>query len=226
LTGNVSATATFVKEQRVSAKPLSIDFGGVGKNISSPPKTISIENKGTYGLIIGSIELTGTNAPEFQVGNDCLSTLLKNETCSITVTAVAVDLGKLKAEVRINSNDPAHPILTAQIKGKAKPGKISVNRTSIDFGAAKVFETVASVVKVKNMGPSDLTIQSTEVTGTNHADFGIGSLPCPVLHERDECEISVVFSPGSKGARTGRLDIISDDLKRQLVSVGLKGKGK
>jgi N-acetyl-anhydromuramyl-L-alanine amidase AmpD len=81
------------------------DFGLI--NSTSITKTFTIENTtGTTDLIISSIDVSGTNAGNFTVGNITLpKTISVGNSTTFTVTFIPTDIGSRTAIITVNNND-------------------------------------------------------------------------------------------------------------------------
>jgi hypothetical protein len=118
--GDTLVTATFLKSPRIVASPRSMNFGVIDKGITSVPRIVTIQNKGNAPLIISSIEITGTNAAEFEQINGCVSPLARDATCTISVTPTPVSSGTRTADLIIRSNDTKKPSLRIKLRAKVK----------------------------------------------------------------------------------------------------------
>jgi hypothetical protein len=95
--------AATVPTPKISVSPTSLTFTSITVN-TSESKSITITNKGTAALDVGSIFITGS---QFSQTNTCTSALQPNDTCSVTVTFSPVEpAGKKSAAMTIPSNDP------------------------------------------------------------------------------------------------------------------------
>jgi len=79
-----------------------------------------IINKGSAPLIIGAVEITGTNAAEFEPSDDCTKLLTHSGTCSIAVTATPAATGARVADLIIQSNDEKKKSFRIKLRAKAK----------------------------------------------------------------------------------------------------------
>jgi hypothetical protein len=146
--GNVSTGATTSATPQapisnITINPPSLNFHSVNIGKSSI-KTVTVTNTGTTDLVIGTIEITGTDASEFSILNDSCSgqTVASSGTCTIGVRfspesetperfsmveyfKQAMSLLTPKsykqtksAILNIPSNDPDMPILEVPLSGK------------------------------------------------------------------------------------------------------------
>jgi len=213
---------------RISASPMSVNFGAVPVDGSSPEKIVTIKNNGVSDLIIGKIDIAeGLNPSEFSQTSDCLSTPIPAQgSCVISVKfSPVMPYGKKTALMSIESNDPKKPVIKVTLTGQAPPPRISVIPTSIGFGSVSVGSTSSRVVTVMNAGVSALSVGPMEITGTNPSEFSQTN-DCSTLPQGGTCSITVLFAPESAGAKSASLTIHSNDpLKPLGVIVKLAGTG-
>jgi len=118
--GDVAVTATFLKRPNIAVSPRSVNFGVSEKDITSPPRSLTVRNKGTAPLIVTAVEINGPNAAEFKQSNECTVPLTHNGTCTITVTAIPAASGTRVAELIIQSNDEKKQSLRTKLRAKVK----------------------------------------------------------------------------------------------------------
>src|SRR5262245_44188704 len=97
----------------VSSAAQAFDKVEVGKQ--SPPQTFTVENLGGTDLVIGTITVTGSEAPEFRIQQDDCSgqTVAPSGTCLMEVLFAPTSTNAKIATLHIPSNDPDTPLLEA-----------------------------------------------------------------------------------------------------------------
>ncbi|HEY3275503.1 MAG TPA: choice-of-anchor D domain-containing protein [Syntrophorhabdaceae bacterium] len=96
---------------------MSLSFGSVRPGATSSLKTITVKNTGTSDLVIGSIDITGTNASEFSQTNNCTN-ITAGASCVVSGTfAPTPPSGNKSAIVSITSNDPAKLTVNVKLSG-------------------------------------------------------------------------------------------------------------
>jgi hypothetical protein len=116
-------------------------------------------------------------------------------------------------------------ILFPLLSNAATPPKISVKPTSINLGLVKVGGvSTPRMLAIKNTGKSDLTINTITFTGTNAAEFGQTN-DCSTVAKGSSCAINVTLSPTSVGSKSALMSISTNDPKKQIIDVKLRGKG-
>jgi len=104
------------------------------------------------------------------------------------------------------------------------PG-VSLNPTSLDFGTVQVgTPSSPQTVTVTNSGSASLTISTIAISGTNASDFAQTNTCTAVIAPGGTCTISVTFTPGASGSRSGSVTI-TDNAPNSPQSVPLSGTG-
>ena len=120
MAGDILVTATLLKRPMIAVSRRSINFGVIEKDITSAPRIVTVKNKGSAPLIIRAVELTGSNAAEFEPSNGCTTPLTSGAACTITITATPAATGARVADLIIQSNDEKKPSLKIKLRAKAK----------------------------------------------------------------------------------------------------------
>ena len=96
---------------QVSLNPASLSFGTQTVGTTSAAKTVTLTNSGVSFLSVSAISLTGTNASDFLVSNNCGTTVPSGASCTITVTFQPSTTALETAAVSISGNEPGSPVL-------------------------------------------------------------------------------------------------------------------
>jgi len=211
---------------KISVSPLSVNLGSVRVGGISNVKTVAIKNTAKEDFVINSISITGANQSEFSQISGCSIVPAKSRECPITVTfSPAAPFGKKSGIMSISFNDPKKTTIDVKLSGQAPPPKISVSPQSVNFGTVAVGATSATkVVRVRNTGISDLTINGITFAGTNASEFTHTS-DCTTVAKGGSCTITIALSPTSADIKTATMSISSSDPKKSGLNVKLKGKG-
>lgn len=227
ITDNLTVTATFVPEFKISVAPKSLNFKNLKKDVPSEGLAVVITNAGAEPLQILSVGIVGDDAPVFGQTNDCPAELSAGAFCTVTVTATSDNYDTRKAQLQITSNDPKKPLYTVSLKARAKPPKISRKPGSVNFGRVSLGTSVDRTLTITNKGVTDLTFGTLVVAGDNPGDFSFAPAACPTLAREEPCVLTVTFTPSASGKRAAVLNIPSNDPKKQpFLSVKLKGTGQ
>jgi len=207
-------------------------FGSVTVDTKSKPKAVTVANKGTAAVTMGTITLNDTT--DFAISTSASpcpasgSTLAAGATCTIDVVFKPKTTGAKKAALIINDSDPSSP----QIVGLTGTGTslVVLSPSSVTFPAQPVGITSGlTKITLTNNTAASLTLGSTPVTTT--AQFGIGSGPTSctsnqVIAIGQTCFIYVNFTPASVGFLTGTLSVFdSDATSPQTVALSGTGTG-
>ena len=223
---DITVTATFLTATSIWKKPASLNFGTVGVDVLSPQKYVSVRNLNTTDLYIETISVTGANASEFILDEDCTAIPLSSGgTCSIALRVNAQDYGTRRAELVVTSNDTKMPTAKMKLKAKAMPAKIFIQPKTLRFGEVSTVNSAEQQLVIENRGQTPLSISTITMTGAHSDDFTFDAPECVVLQESGTCTLTVTFIPGDIGKRTATLVIYSDAPKKGTVNVKLKGEG-
>lgn len=203
-----------------SVSASSLSFGSQYVSYSSPAQILTLNNSGIGHLRIDGIATGG----DFAQTNDCAGLLAEGATCRISVTFKPTAVGGRNGTLTVTSNDSQHPSLTVPLNGTGMAAPIaSLSATSLNFSALKVGATsLAQTLTLSNRGTGSLTISGINLSSSDFAQTN----RCPAaLSGGQSCTIQVTFKPTAGGARTGTLNVVSNDPARATLSVGLSGTG-
>jgi len=206
-----------------------VDFGAIAQGSVSGTDSVQLTNTGISPLTISSIAIGGVDAAEFTVnaGTCAAATLAVGATCDISVQFAPNAPGAQDAFVEVRHsgfNDPFHLALTGTGAAVGTAANISFAPRSVAFGTvhtAGVSEV--ETITVSNAGGTlPLTITDASIAS---ADFSIADNRCVVdVPINGSCQIDVVFSPTSGGAKAGSLALV-DNAPPGAHSVALSGTG-
>lgn len=91
----------------VLSAPTSLAFGDQVLGGTSSPKSLVISNTGDASLVVNSVNVLGSHAADFVIGNACVTTIAPGASCTATVSFRPMAKGARTATVRITSNAPA-----------------------------------------------------------------------------------------------------------------------
>jgi C1A family cysteine protease len=229
LSGDKTATATFLPPPRISVTSRALKFGLVKKGKQSLTQSISIQNTGSARLSISSIERTGSNGSDFSFVDGCSGFIPAGESCSIDVTVTPLDYGKRSGELRIYSNDTKkQPYYLIKMTANAKAPKISVKPSSLRFeplnAGGLLGSSSAKSVVIENTGLSDLILGTINID--NIADFSLNNNCPPILESGASCTMDFSFLPSDVGVRKGFITVNTNDPKKPSALVKFTGKSE
>lgn len=220
----------------ISVSPTSHDFGNVDGGTSSTAQTFTVSNTGTLGLVISTINMTGTNATEFDIQNDLCSgtTVPQDGICTLDVVFSPVSGEALSATLSIPSNDPDTATLDAPLSGTGLAPEITVTDSiapiddlSLSFEDITVGSSSEQTVTITNDGNADLVLENIAVSDSLVDPFSLVTDNCSgqTLIPTGSCTLTVSFTPLTEAAFSDTFDIPSDDLDENPVTVSLSGTG-
>jgi len=147
----------------ISVSPVSFDFGNVNVGITSAPQTLTVSHTGLADLVIGTLSITGTDAPEFSIQNDNCSgqTIAPSGTCTVDVAFSPTSLGLKSANLSVPSNDPGIPILNVPLSG------ISAVKGDINGDGVDLSDAILALQVLAGLNPDGIHL-SGDVNGDDN----------------------------------------------------------
>ena len=103
--------------------------------------------------------------------------------------------------------------------------ELTDNTGSVLFGNTELGYGKTYTFTIRNSGTANLTGLALSKTGTNAADFTLGTLSTTTLGFEATTEFTVVFLPGALGARTATIRVASNDANENPFDIILTGAG-
>jgi hypothetical protein len=193
-TMNLSGVGTMV-----SLSPANITFPTQVLNTTSTAKSVTLSNKGTTALTIGSISIAGNFAIPSKT---CGTSLAAATSCTINVNFKPAAIGTRTGSLSIAHNGGGSPTVVS-LSGTGTA--VTLTPTSLAFGSVVVgVNGPAKVVTLKNYGVTTLSITGSSISG----DFLVSAKSCSTsLAPSATCTYSIRFKPSIKGARTGAFSV-------------------
>ena len=222
LTGTGAAGAT----PQLSFSSSSVTFGNQAVGTSSTAQTIILSNPGSAPLFLSSIQIGGTNAPDFSVASSCQQVLPPGSTCSVTLTFSPSVTGSRTASIIFTDNVANSPqSLTLTGTGAGLP-QVSFSATSVQFGSRTIGGTASiNTINLSNSGSGTLNIASISLSGANAADFTMSTSCGSAVASGASCSISFNFSPRALGRRTAQFNL-TGNVAGGSQAVVLSGVGR
>jgi Tol biopolymer transport system component len=227
-----SSSDVYVRERAVSAPPptsfmlapTSLNFGNVGRNVSSSPMSVTVTNTGTTVLPINSISLGGANPGQFSRTTTCGSSLAAGSFCQINVVFRPTSTGTKTATLIVNAGGGAGS-KTVALSGVGVTTSFTLKPTSLTFGnQLRNTSSAPRVVTLANTGTAVLPIISRTISGPNASQFSQTTTCGTSVPVGGNCTISVVFRPTSAGSKTATLTVqVGGGAANRTVS--LSGQG-
>jgi len=126
----------------VSVSPETLDFGAVPLN-NGKDLILRITNSGDYPLTITALD---TGAPEPFTVASTLPSVVQGEpwivgtgdTLSVTMRFTPVDSGEALGSLRIDSDDPLHPMVQVRLQGSGQKPALDIVPPQLDFPNVQV----------------------------------------------------------------------------------------
>jgi hypothetical protein len=205
----------------VTLSTTSLSFGTVliGSKATAAPVTLT--NNQSVSLTNISISVAGAG---FSQVNTCGTGIGPGAKCTITVTFTPKTSGAVTGAVTITDSASNSP-QSISLKGTGI-FPVTLTPTTLAFGNQKVGTTSApKMVTVANNQKVVLTINSITIGGANGSDFAQTASTCGgTLAAGAKCTITLTFTPGAKGARSGTLNV-ADSASNSPQTAKLTGNG-
>jgi len=191
---------------------------------TSAPKVVTITNKGTSAVTIGSLTASDEFTASGSGATPCSGTLAANAKCTFSVTFTPSVKGSIKGSVTIANDSPINPMLYPLTGTGVLP--VSFSPTSLTFAAQPVGTTSApKTVTLTNNQTVLLNITAITASGDYAATPG-GTTPCgATVAAKGKCTFQVTFTPSISGTIKGAVTIAHDAQGSPQV-VGLTGTGQ
>ncbi|MBN2261094.1 MAG: choice-of-anchor D domain-containing protein [Clostridiales bacterium] len=130
--------------------------------------------------------------------------------------------GEYKGALIIKSNDPVNPIIEVPLilNVKGHPG-VTLNKSTLNFGAVYVNQKVLNSVKIKNSGYDTLFIKNAY---TNSQSFKVKGFPGYIL-PRHSSYVNLEFYPAETVSYSGKLYIKTNVEGTPYFTIPLLGQG-
>lgn len=171
LGGAVPSSVCMVQEPEISVDPISLDFGAVVRGASSS-QTVAVENVGSMDLVVGTIDITGTNHIDFGIRKDSCSgqTLKPLAQCSVEVSFSPGGSGSRGAGLSIPSNDSDFRALSVSLEGNGvAPISLTEPPDHASFSSCSLYDLPTFAWDVEG------SFKSYEIQFSNVQDFNSSS---------------------------------------------------
>jgi hypothetical protein len=214
----------------LEADTTKVDFGAIAQGSVSGTATVHLSDTGLFPLTISSIAVGGVDAGQFTVDpSTCTAATLTvgGAGCDISVQFSPSAPGAQNAFVEVRHtgfNDPFHLPLTGVGAAVGSAANISFAPRTVAFGSLHTGGvSEVETVTISNAGGTlPLTITDASIAS---ADYTITDNRCvAAVPINGSCQIDMVFSPTTGGAKAGTLAIV-DNAPPGAHSVALSGTG-
>jgi hypothetical protein len=209
--------ATSLPAVSVSGGPLA--FGAQKVGTTGAARGVTLVNTGVVALPPVTASTTGP----FTAPTGCAAPLAPGASCTVSTSYLPTAHGGQTGTLTINHASAANATTSSvSLSGSGTTPVALVNRTSIDFGRARVRTTTPQrVVRLSNTGDAAMAIRAASTTGP----FKVRSSDCPAsLAPGAFCHIGVTFRPTRLGEAGGALRLGHDAVSGPQA-VALQGRG-
>jgi hypothetical protein len=184
---------------------------------------VEVENTGGGTLVVGSVQITGTNASAFTatLGGTCTTGVVPSSACFISVTLNATTAGSYSANLIINDNAVGSPH-TVTMSGTAA-AQVNVSPTAIEYGGWLLgTQSADREMTVQNATGGNITLTGIVTGGADPGDF-LTDLNPPNAGVQT-CSTNLVLLPGD--GRTATITFTWSGATSGSQVVNLMGAGE
>ncbi|RYZ90487.1 MAG: choice-of-anchor D domain-containing protein, partial [Proteobacteria bacterium] len=194
---------------QLSTDPTAIAFGTVNLNAGAVERVFKVNNPGKYALSVTSASISD---------NAALSEMALSPNGALTVPAGGFALYTLKFTPKKDGNKAhtisfvsnAYKTSTVSVTAAVFGPKISLSKTSIDFGTVKPNNLKIETLTVTNPGPVPLQIKSVTFTGSGSGSYAYSLEGSPQISAGAARNMTVTFAPKAEGDFPSELLVESD----------------
>lgn len=216
----------------IQADKSTYNFGSV-EPLKQAFQDIEIKNIGVNELVVNWISIEDNDKKTFSFiqGNTTPVVLKQNETRIVRIKFVPAEEEVYRSTVKILSTSIENPELYLSLIGQGvEPGngpQITVDQTSLNFGAVTTGESSTEELTLGNSGKQGLEISSIEFKENEGAVFSIVDAPeLPLtIDSENEYKLKVSFTPNSDKEYFGKLEIVSTSETDANLEISLSGSG-
>jgi hypothetical protein len=195
--------------------PSTLDFQGVVVNTTSGTKTFTVTNNGqsaTGALEVVKADSTSSvgGGSQFSYTTTCGASLLPTESCAVVVTFAPLQAVSASATITVRSVDLVTSSTTGTLLGLglATASLTITTCSTASFTAGTVVgQTSTDTCVVTNASDTASGAIAVKVDG----EYTIGTNSCLTanLQKSTTCTFTVIFTPTTKGKRTGTMTVTS-----------------
>jgi hypothetical protein len=219
-----------ISQPAVTLSTYAVNFPNPQPVGSSSNQSVTLTNNSKTTLTFPSpgISITGPNATEFQVTNNCGTGVQPSQQCTITVAFTPAAAGARTAQINIKESADTNPLVIA-LTGTGIQPLVSLSANSLFFPPQTVGTTSApQTITLTNTGSSQLNITAISIEGSGYTTTntcGPSFTLQPYSESQQQCTISVQFEPTAVGTESAQLQIQTNagPVTVQLTGTGLAG---
>jgi len=210
----------------LTISPIMQNFGSVLVGETSAASTFTVTNTGESPSSAAAVGVEGAASADFAItANTCAgATIAGGATCTISVTFSPGAVGARAATLSVSAADGGAANAALEGSGTGE-GDLTITPSLRAFGDVIVGETSdVQTFTIRNPGSAATDALSTVVTGDHASNYDVTADTCAgtELAPGATCEVSIAFSPDSRGDKSATLSVAGGGL---TVTGGLSGRG-
>ncbi|MDY6991825.1 MAG: choice-of-anchor D domain-containing protein [Pseudomonadota bacterium] len=213
-------------ETELMMTPSQINFGNQFVDTSSDEQSVTLSNDSDAEVQTLSFMIEGENADEFATpSSTCETILAAGNDCVINITFTPTDTGDRQATLKVMADNVTAIDIPLMGQGVAQDQPLlKFDSYAVDFGSQTLDVTSEEqTINVSNEGVEPLT--GIDISVGDNVEFEQSTTCGDTLESRENCTISVMFTPAVLGERQAQLTITSD-ATTSPDQISLMGQGE
>ena len=205
----------------VSLSATNLTFTNQAPNTTSSAQSVILTNTGAANLVVSGISVSGANASDFALSQNCGASVAPAASCVISATFTPTQTGTEVAVINIKDDAPASPQTIVLAGTSVAAPVVTLSATSLTFaGQNQGTSSAPQMITVSNTGTAPLTITNSVASG----DFAQTNNCSASIAAGASCLVTVTFTPTATGNRYGTI-IITDNAVSVSQTILLAGLG-
>jgi hypothetical protein len=210
---------------RIEVSPAAIDFGGVTPG-TLKGQWVDIDNGGPGLLTVHEVDIVGDEAGAFslEVGSPRMVRVVAGYApLRIQVGFRPPAAGRVRAWLRIRSDDPRRPDVRVELLGDGAGRCLVATPDQLMFPELSPGQQAEIGVTLRSCGRSSSTVRSVGFApGTSYAfSFAAGRPVMTTLQPGKELVVKVIYEPSLPGIDAGRLEVQTDGVPSGVMFIDL-----
>ena len=189
-------------------------------------------NSGNIGVFFSPFNLHGSDAGDFSILSDGCSGMTgglpPQHSCYVQVGFSPSSTGIRKATLNSTENSGAGSQSVLLVGAGSPAGDPLVASVNGQFSSVVGVASQPIAIDVTNRSQSPATLAGLSIVGGNASDFSIFENSCNagrILSAGNNCQVFVVFTPGTVGARVSDLQLSANAGGLVVTHISLAGEG-
>jgi hypothetical protein len=191
----------------------------VGK--SSPAFTITVTNKASSAITMGTPAMGGTDPSVFTISsNNCPASLAPQASCQVGVTFTPLTYTDYVADVLINDSGGEQAV---QLNGTGLVN-FDLSSDNLQFPLTLIGQTSTLPVTMTSISNAPIAIDSVQIGGADPTEWTQTNNCGSVLNAYQSCEFEITFAPDTYGGQAGTVLIFTNSTTPKRA-IALRGTG-